>query len=59
MDKKKIRDANDVEFEITKDDFTFVQKDEKIHDTKFETKPTTFAKDAFKRFCISCSFVHL
>lgn len=57
MDKKKIRDANDVEFEITKDDFTFVQKDEKIHDTKFETKPTTFAKDAFKRFCKNKSSV--
>lgn len=31
-------------------DFKFVQMDEKIHDIKFETKPTTFFKDAFRRF---------
>ena len=30
--------------EITKDDFKLVQSDEKIHDQKFETKPTTFFK---------------
>ena len=29
----------------------------KIHDQKFETKPTTFAKDAFKRFCKNKSSV--
>ncbi len=57
MAEKKIKDANGVEFELNKDDFTFVQKDEKIHDTKFETKPTTFAKDAFKRFCKNKSSV--
>lgn len=31
-------------------DFEYVQKDEKIFDTKFETKPTTFFKDAMRRF---------
>lgn len=36
--------------EISKDDFRFVQIDEKIHDVKFETKPTTFFKDALRRF---------
>ena len=36
--------------EITKDDFKLVQADEKIHDQKFETKPTTFLKDCLKRF---------
>ena len=35
---------------ITKDDFKLVQADEKIHDQKFETKPTTFLKDCIKRF---------
>ena len=39
--------------------FTLVNKnkDAKIHDQKFETKPTTFAKDAFKRFCKNKSSV--
>ena len=35
---------------ITKDDFKLVQTDAKIHDQKFETKPTTFLKDCLKRF---------
>ena len=35
---------------ITKDDFKLVQSDAKIHDQKFETKPTTFLKDCLKRF---------
>ena len=47
MDKEKM----EFDFEITKDDFAFVQQDTKISDKKLETKPTTFAKDAFKRFC--------
>ena len=53
MDNEKL----DFGFEITKEDFAFVQKDTKIHDKKFETKPTTFAKDAFKRFCKNKSSV--
>ncbi len=35
---------------ISKDDFKLVQVDAKIHDQKFETKPTTFLKDCIKRF---------
>ena len=35
---------------ISKDDFTLVNSEEKIHDQKFETKPTTFLKDCFRRF---------
>ena len=31
-------------------DFNLVQADKKITDKKMESKPTTFAKDAFKRF---------
>ena len=35
---------------ITEEDFTFVQKDETLYDKKFQTRPTTFFKDAMKRF---------
>ena len=35
---------------ITKDDFVLVQKDTKISDKALESKPTTFFKDALKRF---------
>ena len=41
MDNKKTPPQND---------FVFVQMDKKIHDLKFQTKPTTYFKDAFKRF---------
>lgn len=30
--------------------FTLVQQDKKLHDVKFTTKPTTFFKDAMRRF---------
>ena len=53
MDKEDLK----FDFEITKEDFAFVQQDVKIHDKKFETKPTTFFKDAFKRFCKNKSSV--
>lgn len=43
--------------DIVQSDFTLVQSDAKIHDQKFETKPTTFIKDAFKRFCKNKSSV--
>ena len=39
-----------VNSEINDADFTFVQQDASIHDVKFETKPTTFLKDALRRF---------
>ena len=35
---------------ISKDQFEFVQTDSKIHDTKFDTKPIGYFKDAFIRF---------
>ena len=35
---------------LTKDDFVLVQKDTKISDKALESKPTTFFKDALKRF---------
>lgn len=38
-----------IAFDSSKD-FEFVQLDSSIHDQKFKTKPTTFIKDALKRF---------
>lgn len=35
---------------ISKDDFKQVNLDKTIHDVKFKSKPTTFFKDALKRF---------
>ena len=35
---------------IPKEKFEFVQKDSKLHDKKFETKPIGYFKDAFNRF---------
>jgi ABC-type dipeptide/oligopeptide/nickel transport system permease subunit len=40
----------DVKASISDADFTFVQADKSIHDTKFQSKPTTFMKDAMHRF---------
>ena len=47
------------EKEIAKEDFAFVHenKNVKIHDEALKSKPTTFAKDAFKRFCKNKSSV--
>lgn len=52
-------DSSDVEHKIHfhENSFDFAQKDKSIHDTKFLTKPTTFLKDAFKRFCKNKSSV--
>ena len=52
-------DSSDVEHKVhlTESSFKFAQKDKSIHDTKFKTKPTTFLKDAFKRFCKNKSSV--
>lgn len=36
--------------EISEDDFVLQQADSAIHEQKFQTKPTTFLKDSFKRF---------
>ena len=42
---------------LSKDDFVIVKKEEHIKDVKFETKSTTFARDALKRFCKNKSSV--
>jgi len=42
---------NDKKIIFREDDFQLVQDNVKISDEKFKTKPTTFLKDAFKRFC--------
>ena len=61
MDKKKYTyfDSSSVEHcvEISKSDFTPRQQDKSIHDQKFKTKPTTFFKDALKRFAKNKSSV--
>ncbi|MCR5324985.1 MAG: ABC transporter permease [Lachnospiraceae bacterium] len=43
--------------EFRDDDFVMVQKDTRIFDKKLETKPTTFFKDAMKRFAKNRSSV--
>lgn len=43
--------------ESTAKDFEFVQLGSSIHEQKFKTKPTTYFKDAFKRFIKSKSAV--
>ena len=40
----------DQEIRFLPDDFEPVQADSQIHDTKLATKPTTFLKDALRRF---------
>jgi oligopeptide transport system permease protein len=47
--KNKLYDSQQSS-EVTAQDFEFVNVDKAIHDVKFETKPTTFFKDAFIRF---------
>ena len=42
---------------ISDADFSLVQQDKTIHDTKFTTKPTTFFKDALRRFAKNKSSV--
>lgn len=48
MDKEKLNQNETPE--VADSDFAFVHQDASIHDQKFETKPTTYLKDAFKRF---------
>ncbi len=52
---EEAKDANGQDVDTQK--FTFVQQDKKIHDVKFVTKPTTFMKDAMKRFAKNKSSV--
>lgn len=43
--------------EFRDDDFVLIQTDVRMTDKKLETKPTTFLKDAFRRFCKNTSSV--
>jgi len=52
-----LKDANGNEVVITSEDFNFVQQDKKIKDKNFDTKPTTFLKDALGRFAKNKSSV--
>lgn len=47
----------DKKIEFMPDDFVLVQSDKKIYDTKLQTKPTTFFKDALRRFAKNRSSV--
>lgn len=47
MADQKLPNENEI---VTDADFSFVQKDESIYDKKFQTRPTTYFKDAMKRF---------
>ena len=51
MSDIRIVDAKGVEEVVDSKAFELVQKNKVIHDVKFETKTTTYFKDAFKRFC--------
>ena len=55
MEEKEIfeyLDTNNIDhkIEIAPEDLKVIKLDSSIHDTKFKTKPTTYLKDAFKRF---------
>ena len=54
---ENLNTQNFEEYTFAPDDFKLSQADIKIHDTKFQTKTTTYAKDAFKRFCKNKSSV--
>lgn len=54
-EKFNVIDGSGRQINIDEKDFEFVQKDNKIHDLKFNTKPTTFLKDALRRFVKSKS----
>ena len=44
-------------YQFRDDDFQLIQEDIRITDTKLETKPTTFFRDALRRFCRNKSSV--
>ncbi len=50
MNNNELKDAYGNIIEVTKEDFELVNGESKIHDKGFDTKPTTFFKDAMKRF---------
>ena len=57
MENKKIYDAQGNEIILSESDFNLCQVNKTIHDQDFKTKPTTFFKDALKRFCKNKSSV--
>ncbi len=57
MAEFKTFDEKGNEINVKKEDFSLIVRNKKIHDVEFESKPTTFAKDAFKRFCKNKSSV--
>ncbi len=48
---------NNQEFQFKPDDFELTQAEKKIYDAKFDTKATTFGKDALRRFAKNKSSV--
>ncbi len=53
-----MENTNKRQIEFLENDFQLVRdEEERIFDTKLETKPTTFFKDAFRRFCKNKSSV--
>ena len=57
MEDKKYYDANGNEIILNEEHFKLVQNNQVIYDEKFQTKATTYFKDAFKRFCKNKSSV--
>ena len=57
MEDKKYYDANGNEINLNEEHFKLVQNNQVIYDEKFQTKATTYFKDAFKRFCKNKSSV--
>lgn len=49
-EKKTRKGQNDKDMQLSRDDFNFVQKDQKIYDKELETKPVGYFKDAMIRF---------
>lgn len=49
-DKSEKKKLELEDYTIVSEDFSFVNEGKTIHDEKFATKPTTFFKDALKRF---------
>lgn len=49
-EKKIVPVENEEQFDACDFEFVHHEKNDKIHDEEFKTKPTTFAKDALKRF---------
>lgn len=45
------------DYKFNENSFKFANAGEKLFDQKFETKPTSFAKDSFRRFCKNKSSV--